>query len=136
MEEERAWAFNLDAFLSAENRFSGGRVDLGKLLQQAMENDRELAAQVNEALESVRIRDPRNRKDPDPAHPMTPGEIFLSEASLKLLVSCAQTIQDRLMKMRGHGIETEEELNLVDELLKNVRLRASKFKKNRQEGPS
>ena len=133
MEEEREWVFDLDFFLSAENTISGGRGHLGEILYQALENDPALAEQVNEALQTVRMRDPRNRKRRDPAHPETPGEIFVNENSLKLLVHCAQAIQEGLVKMPGHGIEGRDNLNLVDEILRNVRLRARKFKKSRPE---
>jgi hypothetical protein len=131
MEEEKEWAFSLDAFLSAENAFLEGREPLGMVLRHALENDQALAVQVSEALQGVRLRDPRNRKQPDPLHPPTPGELFLSENSLKILVQCAQTIQDRLMKVPGSGIKNQDHLNLVDEILKNVRLRAPRFKKNK-----
>jgi hypothetical protein len=133
VEEEREWAFSLDAFLSADSAFLGGREYLGAILQQALENNQALAEQASEALVNVRMRDPRNRKDPDPAHPTTPGELFISENSLKLLVHCAQTIQDGLAEMPDRWTESRDDFNLVDEILKNVRLRARKFKKNRPE---
>ena len=135
MEEEKEWAFNLDALLSAESLFPGGKEHLERFFYQALENDQTLAAQVNEALQGVRLRDPRNRKEPGPADPMTPGEIFLSDHSLKLLVRCAEAVQKELMKTRG-GPEFGKDLKLIDEILKNVRLRAPKFKKNRREDRS
>lgn len=135
MEEEKEWAFNLDAFLSAESLFPGGKEHLEKIFYQALENDQTLAAQVNEALQAVRLRDPRNRKEQNPADPMTPGEIFLNDHSLKLLVRCAEAVQKELMKTRG-GPEAGKGLNLIDEILRNVRLRARKFKKNRREDRS
>lgn len=132
MEEAKEWVFDLDRFLSAERLFPGGKEQLEKLFYQALERDQALAAEVNEALQGVRLRDPRKRKDPDPADPMTPGEIFLTEKTLKLLVGCAEAVQGELMKVRGVG----KDLNLIDEILKNVRLRSPRFKKHRREEPS
>lgn len=123
------WAISLDDFALVRGAFSGGVEHCDEVLRQALQQNTEMLNQVNDIIQKVRLRDPHNRKNPDPAHPVTPAEIILDDTSLRLLMRFAKSAQEGLMKVHGRALSNQDNLDQIQEILKKARLRAPILKR-------
>lgn len=133
--DEPEWAINLDDFALVKSAFLDGSKHCEEILLYALEDDKGLADQVNDALTKVRLRDPGDRRNSDLRHPITPAEIVVTESSLRLLIRFAKSIQDGLMRVHGRILSNQDNFNLIVQILRNARLRDPKLKGERKEDP-
>lgn len=116
--------------------FMEGAEHADKILQRALGGNKTLARQLSEIIEKVRLRDPKNRKNHNAAHPLTPAEVVIDETSLRLLMRLAKTIQESLMRARGRQKSAQDSLDQLQQILNNARLRDKKLKGKGAENPA